>query len=82
MNEQTPADGGARVLRNAEAVLPDRTILADLVLRGAQIESLAPAGEAGPEVGVAGNAQVHDLGGRRVTPGLIATLVVAVWRRS
>jgi len=65
-------DQPPRVLRNAEVVLPDRTALADLVLRGPTIDSLLPPGRGQ-------GVEVHDLGGRRVTPGLIDLHVHGGW---
>ncbi|MGE4614499.1 MAG: amidohydrolase family protein, partial [Planctomycetota bacterium] len=55
---------GRIVLRDAEAVLPDRVSRADLVIEGAVIVALA-----GP--GTASGDEIWDLGGRRITPGLI-----------
>ena len=52
------------VLRDAEAVLPDRIIRADLVIEGTVIAKLAPPGSATGD-------EIWDLGGRRVTPGCI-----------
>ena len=52
------------VLRDAEAVLPDRIIRADLVIEGTVIANLAPPGSATGD-------EIWDLGGRRVTPGWI-----------
>ncbi|MDE0961013.1 MAG: amidohydrolase family protein [Planctomycetota bacterium] len=52
------------VLRDAEAVLPDRIIRADLVIEGSVIANLAPPGTATGD-------EIWDLGGRRVTPGCI-----------
>jgi len=60
-----------RVLQNAECVLPDRVLLADLVLRGPVIDLLAPAGEGCAELAGSERAEVYDLAGRRVTPGII-----------
>jgi len=68
------ADDGlpaVRVLRNAECVLPDRVLLADLVLRGPVIDALAPAGEGDAELPGGERAEMYDLGGRRTTPGII-----------
>jgi N-acetylglucosamine-6-phosphate deacetylase len=55
---------GRIVLRDVEAVLPDRVSRADLVIEGAVIVALA-----GP--GTASGDEIWDLGGRRITPGLI-----------
>ncbi len=52
------------VLRDAEAVLPDRVCRADLVLEGTVIAALAAPGSGTGD-------EIWDLGGRRVTPGCI-----------
>ena len=54
------------VLRDGQLVLPDRIVRGDLLLEGAVIRSLAPAG-------VATGDEIWDLGGRKVTPGWIDT---------
>ncbi len=74
MNEESMREFPMRILRNAEAVLPDRILLTDLILQGALIQSLASPGEAE----VAG-ATVHDVAGRRVTPGMIDLHVHGGW---
>jgi N-acetylglucosamine-6-phosphate deacetylase len=52
------------VLRDAEAVLPDRVLRADIVLQGSVIAALSAPGTAAGD-------EIWDLGGRRVSPGLI-----------
>ena len=52
------------VLRNGELVLPDRIVHGDLLLEGAVIRKLAPAGTATGD-------EIWDLGGRKVTPGWV-----------
>jgi N-acetylglucosamine-6-phosphate deacetylase len=54
------------VLRDGQLVLPDRIVRGDLLLEGAVIRSLAPAGTATGD-------EIWDLGGRKVTPGWIDT---------
>ncbi|MGE4620303.1 MAG: amidohydrolase family protein [Planctomycetota bacterium] len=52
------------VLRDAQAVLPDRTLRADIVMQGSVIAALAAPGTASGD-------EIWDLGGRRVMSGLI-----------
>ncbi|OUU25869.1 MAG: N-acetylglucosamine-6-phosphate deacetylase [Planctomycetia bacterium TMED53] len=52
------------VLRDGLLVLPDRIARGDLILEGAVIRALAPAGSASGD-------EIWDLGGRRVIPGWI-----------
>ena len=62
-----PEDALPRVvLRDVDAVLPDRVVRADLVIQGAVIAALeAPGSATGDEI--------WDLAGRRVSPGFIDT---------
>lgn len=72
MSDHRVDDASPKVLRNAEVVLPDRTLLADVVLRGPTIDLLtSPGGGTGVET--------HDLEGRRVTPGMIDLHIHGGW---
>ncbi len=57
-------EGPIRVFRDAELVLPDRLLVADLLVQGTQIRSLAPRGEGRGD-------EIYDLAGHRVAPGFI-----------
>ena len=52
------------VLRDADVVLPDRVLRADIVMQGSVISALTAPGTASGD-------EVWDLGGRRVSPGYI-----------
>ena len=72
MSDHRLENATPKVLRNAEVVLPDRTLLADMVLRGPMVEALAPAGQGR-------GTEIYDLEGKRVTPGLIDVHVHGGW---
>ena len=57
-------EGPTRVLRHAELVLPDRMLVADLLIQGTQILELAPQGQGGGD-------EIYDLSGHRIAPGFI-----------
>ncbi len=72
MSDHRLENATPRVLRNAAVVLPDRMLLADLVIRGPMVESLAPAGKGK-------GTEIYDLEGKRVTPGLIDAHIHGGW---
>ena len=72
MSDYRVDQAAPKVLRNAEVVLPDRVLLADLTWRGPMIDTLGP-----PEAGQ--GVEIYDLEGKRVTPGLIDLHVRGGW---
>ncbi|MGE3164413.1 MAG: N-acetylglucosamine-6-phosphate deacetylase [Planctomycetota bacterium] len=65
-------DPRIRVLRNASAVLPARTVSADVIVQSGRIQALCPAGTGTGD-------EVWDLAGREVGPALIDTHTHGGW---